>query len=208
MFCDKHNDKSRNLMLLPALQLSIPIILLFVNIPLEFPWWWRLGCVSVSRAACVAWGWAHDEHVVSGKLKILISSHLISIRPHFRSRDRRIISQSAPSNQRPTSGTWTNQSQGDDNILCPWQFNKYWVWWMSDDLVSPHVRTPDPQLQREETSRVLKETITHGIKISSYELRSAIENTPGLLLAGQIQSLKGSYPCTVGLHPPRGVIML
>ena len=58
---------------------------------------------------------------------------------------------------------------------------------MPDDLVSPHVRTLGPQLQREETSRVLKETITQGIKISSY-VDPALENTSVLLLDGQIQS--------------------
>ena len=39
-----------------ALQLSIPIILLFVNIPLEFPWWWRLFRICEHCVMCgVSW---------------------------------------------------------------------------------------------------------------------------------------------------------
>ena len=210
LFCDNHNDKSRNLMLLPALQLSIPIILLFVNIPVEFPWWWRLGCVSVSRAACVAWGWADDEHVVSGKLKILITSHLISIRPHFRSRDRRNAGSSL-CQLHPIRGRYQGHGPIRDQVMTTCCARDSLINTESDRcrmILCHHMFGHRAPSSREETSGVLKETITQGIKISSYVPRSAIENTPGLLLAGQIQSLKGSYPCTVGLHPPRGVIIL
>ena len=111
MFCDKHNDDSQCLMLLPTSQLSIPITLLFVNIA----WWWRLGGVSVSNvswaASCVA---QSHQLIVAGKLKILISSSLASRQfgPRFRSRDHRIIRVPLQANQGP-AGASVDQSEAE-----------------------------------------------------------------------------------------------
>ena len=80
---------------------------------------------------------------------------------------------------------------------------------MPDNLVSPHVRTQGTRLQTPEwrhQDQVLKETIIDGIKISS--LAHPHKKTSVPLLYGQIQSLKGSYPYTVGLHPTPGVVIL
>ena len=54
---------------------------------------------------------------------------------------------------------------------------------------------------------VLKETVSN---VYTRDLdfllrRSTNENTPALVLDGQIQSRKGSYPGSVGLHPTASV---
>ena len=97
LFCDNHNDKSRNLMLLPALQLSIPIILLFVNIPLEFPWWWRLGCVM-----CGLW-WTRRVRKIENidHLRCMLASH-----QYRASLPVHVITGSSLSHSRPIRGRY------------------------------------------------------------------------------------------------------